>query len=317
MLMRKISFLVALLTISACGGGSSSSDIEIDLTEENSSSQPCSNYQSSNGNGLTLYCTIEYDNIVRQFFVYEGAGYQSNATVLFVLHGYTSRALWIMNYSGFQTIADDAGIIVIYPQGTLLPATGQTHWNVGGWTTSSTTDDVGFINSVINFMNDEYSINPKRIYSTGMSNGGYMSYKLACDLSSRIAAVASVTGSMTNQTLDGCNPSHSTSVAQIHGLQDSVVNYAGNGFSKPIEEVMSYWVDNNNCSPEPDTFEIFGSNGGGIHDVYSGCDDQTNVELFLMNNMGHSWPNIDDHDLQGSTAVWNFLSKYDIDGLIE
>ena len=237
--------------------------------------------------------------------------------MVFVLHGYTSRALWIMNYSGFQTIADDAGIIVIYPQGTLLPATGQTHWNVGGWTTSSTTDDVGFINSVINFMNDEYSINPKRIYSTGMSNGGYMSYKLACDLSSRIAAVASVTGSMTNQTLDGCNPSHSTSVAQIHGLQDSVVNYAGNGFSKPIEEVMSYWVDNNNCSPEPDTFEIFGSNGGGIHDVYSGCDDQTNVELFLMNNMGHSWPNIDDHDLQGSTAVWNFLSKYYIDGLIE
>ena len=222
-----------------------------------------------------------------------------------------------MNYSGFQSIADDAGAIVIYPQGTLLPATGQPHWNVGGWTTSSTTDDVGFINSVINFLSNEYSIDSKRIYSTGMSNGGYMSYKLACDLSSRIAAVVSVTGSMTNETTDGCNPTHPTSVAQSHGLQDTVVNYDGNGFGKPIEEVMDYWVNINNCSLEPDTSEISGNNGGGIHDVYSGCDNQTNVELYLMTNMGHNWPNLNNHDLQASTTVWNFLSKYDIDGLIE
>ena len=315
--MRPICFLGVLFIISACGGGSSSTDIEIDPGQDNSSGQSCSVYQSNNGNGSTLNCTIFHDNIVRQFYIYEGSGYQSNAPVLFVLHGYTSRGLWIMNYSGFQSIADDAGLIVIYPQGTLLPATGQTHWNVGGWTTSSTTDDVGFINAVINFLNNEYSINSKRIYSTGMSNGGYMSYKLACDLSPRIAGVVSVTGSMTSETLDGCNPTHPTSVAQIHGLQDSVVNYDGNGFSKPIEEVMNYWVNINNCSLESDTSEISGNNGGGIHDVYSGCDNQTNVELYLMTNMGHNWPNQNNHDLQASSTVWNFLSKYDIDGLIE
>ena len=248
--MRIIGFLGVLLIISACGRGSSGSDITIDPGQDTSSGQSCSTYQSNNGNGSTLNCTIVHDNIVRQFYVYEGSGYQGNAPVLFVLHGYTSRGLWIMNYSGFQSIADDAGAIVIYPQGTLLPATGQPHWNVGGWTTSSTTDDVGFINSVINFLSNEYSIDSKRIYSTGMSNGGYMSYKLACDLSSRIAAVVSVTGSMTNQTTDGCNPTHPTSVAQIHGLQDTVVNYDGNSFSKPIEEVMDYWVNINNCSLE-------------------------------------------------------------------
>ena len=222
-----------------------------------------------------------------------------------------------MNYTGFQSIADEFGFIVVYPQGTLLPATGQTHWNVGGWTTSSITDDVGFLNEVIDFLDDEYSINLKKIYSTGMSNGGYMSYKLACDLSSRIAAVVSVTGSMTVETVEGCNPSHPTSIAQIHGLEDSVVSYYGNAFSKPIEEVMDYWVDHNNCSSEPNTSDIGGSNGGGIHDVYSGCDNRTSVELFLMTNMGHDWPNINDHDLQASTTIWDFLSKYDIDGLIE
>jgi len=315
--MRIISFLGVFLFISACGWRLIQLEITIDPGQDNSSGQSCSTYQSNNGNGSTLNCSIVHDNIVRQFFVYEGSGYQGNAPVLFVLHGYTSRGLWIMNYSGFQSIADDAGLIVIYPQGTLLPATGQTHWNVGGWTTSSTTDDVGFINSVINFLNNEYSIDSKKIYSTGMSNGGYMSYKLACDLSPRIAAVVSVTGSMTNETTDGCNPTHPTSVAQIHGLQDTVVNYDGNGFSKPIEDVMDYWVDINNCTLEPDTSEISGNNGGGIHDVYSGCDNQTNVELYLMTNMGHNWPNQNNHDLQASTTVWNFLSKYDIDGLIE
>ena len=313
--MRFIYLLVATLIISSCGGGGSSTEIILDA-EENSA-EPCQSYVSSNGSGKTFNCSVIHDEKNRQFFIYQGSSYSGDAPILFVLHGYTSRALWIMNYSGFQSIADEFGFLVIYPQGTLLPSTGQTHWNVGGWTTSSTTNDVSFINSLINFIDDEYSIDLKRIYSTGMSNGGYMSYKLACDLSSKIAAVVSVTGSMTNETTDGCNPTHPTSVAQIHGLQDTVVNYYGNGFSKPIEDVMDYWADINNCTPEPDTSEIFGNNGGGIHDVYSGCDNQTNVELYLMTNMGHNWPNQNNHDLQASTTVWNFLSKYDIDGLIE
>ena len=150
-----------------------------------------------------------------------------------------------------------------------------------------------------------------------MSNGGYMSYKLACDLSSKIAAIVSVTGSMTPETLEGCSPTHATSIAQIHGLQDSVVDYYGNLWSKPIEEVIDYWSSFNNCNDTPETIEISGSNGGGIHDIYSNCDNQTNVELFLMTNMGHDWPNFNNHDIEASTTVWNFLSKFDINGLID
>ena len=313
--MRFIYSLVAILIISSCGGGGSSTEIILN-TEENSA-EPCQNYVSSNGSGKTFNCSVIHDEKNRQFFIYQGSSYSGNAPVLFVLHGYTSRALWIMNYSGFQSIADEFGFLVIYPQGTLLPSTGQTHWNVGGWTTSSTTDDVSFINSLINFIDDEYSIDPKRIYSTGMSNGGYMSYKLACDLSSKIAAVVSVTGSMTYETVDGCNPAHPTSVAQIHGLQDSVVSYYGSAWSKPIEEVMEYWANNNNCSNESNSSEITGSNGGGTHDVFSECDNQTSVELFLMIIMGHDWPSLNNHDIQASTTIWDFLSKYDIDGLIQ
>ena len=316
--MRFICAIILLFIISSCGGGGSSPDNSSnDTNTDENSTQPCSPYQSGIGAGSTFTCLIEHDNIIRQFYIYVGSTYTSNSSILFSLHGYTSRGLWNMNYTGFQSIADQEGFIVIYPQGTLLPSTGQTHWNVGGWTTGSTTDDVGFINEIIEFIDDEYSIDQSRIYSTGMSNGGYMSYKLACDLSSKIAAVVSVTGSMTPETFDSCSPTHATSIAQIHGLQDSVVNYYGSLWSKPIEEVIDFWMSFNNCSETPETIEINGINGGGIHNIYSNCDNQTSVELFLMTNMGHDWPNFDNHDIQASTTVWDFLSKYNINGLID
>ena len=240
--MRLICAIILLFIISSCGGGGSSPDNSSnDTNTDENSTQPCSPYQSGIGAGSTFTCLIEHDNIIRQFYIYVGSTYTSNSSILFSLHGYTSRGLWNMNYTGFQSIADQEGFIVIYPQGTLLPSTGQTHWNVGGWTTGSTTDDVGFINEIIEFIDDEYSIDQSRIYSTGMSNGGYMSYKLACDLSSKIAAVVSVTGSMTPETFDSCSPTHATSIAQIHGLQDSVVNYYGSLWSKPIEEVIDFY----------------------------------------------------------------------------
>ena len=92
----------------------------------------------------------------------------------------------------------------------------------------SDVDDVDFINTIIDWVSGEYNIDQERIYSTGMSNGGFMSYHLACNLSSRIAAIASVTGSMTKQTLEDCDPSHPTPVLQIHGVADRTVPYIGN-----------------------------------------------------------------------------------------
>ena len=80
----------------------------------------------------------------------------------------------IMNYTNFNYISDTAGFIVVYPQGTLLQGT--THWNVGGWTLGSTIDDVGFIRNLLDSISYEYNIDSFRVYSTGMSNGGYMSF---------------------------------------------------------------------------------------------------------------------------------------------
>ena len=99
----------------------------------------------------------------------------------------------------------------------------------------------------------QYRIDPDRIYSTGMSNGGFMSYRLACELGTKIAAIASVTGSMTPETLEACNPAHPTSVLQIHGVLDNTVPRSGNDEMKPIDEVMTFWQINNRCNETPET----------------------------------------------------------------
>ena len=103
-----------------------------------------------------------------------------------------------------------------------------------------------FVETMIDYLTMEFRIDPDRIFSTGMSNGGFMSYRLACELGSKVAAFASVTGSMTPETFSSCDPDHPTPVIQIHGTLDSTVPFAGNSGMKPIQEVMGYWRYPNN-----------------------------------------------------------------------
>ena len=102
-----------------------------------------------------------------------------------------------MNSAGFNQIADEENFIVVYPQGSLILNL-LAHWNVGGFTQISNTDDVAFVDYLISSLSEIYNINLDRVYATGMSNGGFMSFLLACQLSNKITAIASVTGSMTN-----------------------------------------------------------------------------------------------------------------------
>jgi len=141
----------------------------------------------------TISDSISHDGMTREYILYVPANYTGTEEVplLFNFHGYTSNATEQMWYGDFRSIADTAGFIIIHPEGT-EDGTGTTHFNVG-WG-GSTVDDVSFTEALIDSISAEYTINQDRIYSTGMSNGGFMSFKLACELSDRIAGIASVTG---------------------------------------------------------------------------------------------------------------------------
>ncbi|MEE4260372.1 MAG: prolyl oligopeptidase family serine peptidase, partial [Bacteroidales bacterium] len=175
----------------------------------------------------TLNKSIIHDGIQREYILYVPATYNGNSATSIVLnfHGYGSSAAQQMWYGDFRPIADTADFLIVHPQGSLF--NGISHWNVGGWTIGSTVDDIGFVEALIDSVGADYNIDSTRIYATGMSNGGFMSFLLASQLSEKIAAIASVAGSMTPETYNNSNPSHPTPILQFHGTADGVVPYNG------------------------------------------------------------------------------------------
>ena len=323
--MQKLYLLFILLIVS-CGGGGSSSSID---------SSP-NNGLNNNSNSISETCEQQQTNLLRCDFKHQGLDRyyliqpshpeaEGQSSLILNLHGYGSNALEQMQYTGLDnyTNSKENNFILIHPQGAPLNTaltSSTSHWNSGAWTIGSTVDDVDFIDTIINLVSEKYDINVNRIYSTGMSNGGFMSYHLACNLSSKIAAIASITGSMSKQTLESCNPEHPTPVLQIHGTLDGTVPFDGNSAigMEPIEKVMTYWQEYNSCDVEPlisvtDFFEL----GSSVeHWQYFNCLNNVQVELYKIDGMWHTWPQEDRFGISASQTIWDFFNTYDLNGKI-
>ena len=272
----------------------------------------------------TINASISHDGIQRDYILYIPELYDGSTAVPLVLnfHGYGSNAAQQMFYGDFRDIADTEGFLLVHPEGTTF--IGDQFWNVGFPGLSSNIDDVGFTEALIDELATLYAIDLDRVYATGMSNGGFMSFLLACQLSEKIAAVASVTGSMTQDTFDDCNAQHPTPVLQIHGTDDGVVLYNGNNLSIPIADVISYWVDFNNCETTPTTTtlpDVDVSDGSTIeHSVYEDGDNGITTEHMKVIGGGHTWPGSvintagTNQDIDASMEIWLFFSRFDING---
>ena len=272
----------------------------------------------------TINASITHDGIQRDYILYIPELYDGSSAVPLVLnfHGYGSNAAQQMFYGDFRDIADTEGFLLVHPEGTTF--IGNQFWNVGFPGISSTIDDVGFTEALIDELATLYTINLDRVYATGMSNGGFMSFLLACQLSEKIAAVASVTGSMTQDTFNDCNAQLPTPVLQIHGTEDDVVLYNGNTLSIPIADVISYWVDYNNCETTPSTTtlpDLDVSDGSTVeHSVYENSDNGITTEHMKVIGGGHTWPGSvlntagTNQDIDASMEIWLFFSRYDING---
>lgn len=273
----------------------------------------------------TINGTILHNDSIRSYILYIPASYQSGSPVplVFNFHGYTSNATEQMNYANFRPIADTANFIIVHPLGT-KDGSGQPYWNAGF---GGTVDDIGFTQALLDTISSHYSINQNRIYSTGMSNGGFMSYGLACSLSNRFAAIASVTGSMNYSQSLSCSPLHPMPVLEIHGTADATVPYNGIlNYMDSISKVVRYWVNFNNCNviptmiPVPNTNLTDGSTAE--HYIYSNGSNGVEVEHFKVIGGGHTWPGspfiigVTNQDFNACKEIWRFFSKYDLNGKI-
>ena len=320
--ISKTLSMMSFILLAGCGGGSGGTSEEIItpiVTPPPVNNAPsCSTTDYPN----LKYCTVQYLDLDREFYVYVPDGLNTPITLaplLFNLHGYRRQALDFLGYSGFQSLADEDNFIVIYPQGSILPSTGQPHWNDSGWTSESPANDIDFISGLIDWAYAEYQIDLSRVYVTGKSNGGKMSYHLACNLGYRIAGVASVGGSMTPNTYATCSPNQPTAIVHIHGRDDTVVPIDGNGRSTPLNDTIDYWKNYNGCDQET-VFVISDLNddgyGGSLY-RYHGCLNNVDVQLFLMDQIAHDWPtDLIDYDIIAADEIWDFLKEFDINGRI-
>ena len=276
----------------------------------------------------TINDSIIHDNLYRSYKIYIPAIYNaSQATPLvFNFHGLTGNSDIAMWHADFRSIADTANFIIVHPQG-LLNAAGETHWNVGQIGTSI--NDIDFVSSLLDSLSLEYNIDLDRVYSTGMSNGAYMSYRLACELSDKIAAIAPVAGSYISYMLNGCNPTHPTPVLHIHGIADSSSIYYGKPGIESIPSIISYWVNYNQCDTQNVFTQIININltdsSTVEHYTWKNGINGVEVEHFKIIDGGHTWPGsnfpnsnggVTNYDINASLEIWKFFSKYDLDGLI-
>jgi polyhydroxybutyrate depolymerase len=255
--------------------------------------------------------TITHNGLERKYIIYSPQGYDGNSKLPLLLnfHGFGGQAGDHMSYSNMRSTADSENFILVYPQGTDLD--GSPHWNaaLNGGDNKSDVDDLGFIEALINKLSSENLIDLKRVYAVGYSNGGMMSYALACYKSGLISAIGSVSGYMLQTE---CSPSHSIPLIKLHGTTDY---YDGGGVYNSVESVLNFWVNFNNTDTNPIISNI-NDNGTSITSYkYENGDNSVSVEHYKIIGGEHVWFNNDFDGKNTGQLIWDFVSKYDIDGL--
>ncbi len=270
--------------------------------DDNKNSEEC--YSNTNAQ------TLVHDNINREYVLYIPNSYDRTSAVplLVNFHGFGGGASEFMSYADMRSIAETDTFILAYPQGSCLD--GSSHWNAcpTGGDNKSDADDFGFVESMINEISSQYNIDMERIYAAGYSNGGMMAYGLANYKSDLIAAVASVSGVM----LDCIGPtSHPMPVVHLHGTSDGVLPYNGGDGWNSAQSTLEHWINFNNTVLTPTVI----SDNNIEHYAYDQGDSSVSVEHYKYIGGDHVWFNSTFQGQNTSELVWNFVSRYDINGL--
>lgn len=178
--------------------------------------------------------------------------------LLLLLHGYSGTGAGQEAYMRFKPVADDRGVIYAHPDGT-RDFFGLQFWNATDACCdffNTNVDDSGYLLDLIDEIKSVTNVDDNRVYLTGHSNGGFMSYRMACDHSETIAAIAGLAGATWEDPAD-CSPTEPVHILQIHGTADDTILFDGvcnffQCYPGAIESVVQ-WADFNDCDPVVDT----------------------------------------------------------------
>jgi len=273
-------------------------------------------------------CTLMIGEQKRTYLVHIPKEYDSKkpTPLVLALHGAAMDGSMMVWFSGLNKKSEDSGFIVVYPSGTGVGPF--RTWNAGGFSgkkAEGKADDVEFIGKLLDDLAAVVHVDEKRIYACGMSNGGMMCYRLAAELSDRIAAIAPVAGTI---AIEVSKPIRPVPVIHFHGSKDKIVPFEmAKGKSpsfmklKGVEESVQTWVKLNGCdeTPKTDTISKDGDEMKVTRKTYGNGIDGAEVVLIVIEEGGHTWPgekppvsfigksaqNISANDL-----MWDFFEKH-------
>ena len=240
----------------------------------------------------------------------------SSIPLVVLLHGYGSTGAQQESYMKFESVAEKNKFILVYPDGT-IDSVGRRFWNATDACCNffSPVDDDAYLLAVLKEMESRYSIDAKRIYFVGHSNGGFMSYRMACRHPDRIAAIASLAGASFFKETD-CGAKSSVSVLQVHGTKDETILYEGgqilgNSYPSALASA-SQWATVNQCTKNAVSrstkMDLEANIAGDETSIkaWTNCQNSSEVELWTMENATHIPTLVSTF----ATKIWEFFAAH-------
>ncbi len=254
--------------------------------------------------GTVARGSVQVDGQTRTYRVFVPARPKKPAALVLVFHGGFGTGARVASQTGFDAEAEKRGFIAVYPDGL-----GRA-WNAGpccGAPSRLGVNDVGFVAKLLDKLGRQYSIDKRRIYATGISNGGLFSYALACRLSRRIVAAAPVAAAL----ITDCSPSRPVSILHVHGLDDENIPFEGGEGTRgvvdlewpPVQAGIDRWRTLNGC-PAPAKTTV---SGAVTTSSWSPCRNSTEVRLVTLAGVAHVWPN---EPYAATPEIWRFFAAH-------
>ena len=266
-----------------------------------------------------VHCTVRFGNYQRTFGYYLPSGflYVSAAPMVISLHGANGNA-WNEIVSGsFKNVAERENFILLMPQALLGSYNGETiyQWNahyIFPW------DDVAFLNYLIDYFFTKYHIDLSRVYLSGMSNGGFMTFFAAREMQERLAAIAPIAGLMSANVYTGYELNRPIPLCYMHGSADPVVAING---SISAADIIALWVNNNQCSPVPVVTHLpdltTSDNSTVTLYQYNGYSSDSEIQYYIIEGGGHSVPGVEpgaNMDINAFEVIWSFFKRHSYPG---
>ena len=244
---------------------------------------------------------VQHEGYYRCWDIYVPAGLTGSAALVIDLHGFTSNPSQQRAFSGFDSLADSEGFIIVWPYGLC------NSWNSGAKccepASSDNIDDVGFIRKLVTQVSGQYDIDSGRIYVTGLSNGCAMTQRLANEASDIIAAAACMSLYLLVPEDAGYTP---VSVMELHGTDDEVMDYEPGEFPGALEN-FNTWKTMNNCTG---SYTVTWSSGNSFAWTYQTCDNGTEVCLVTIDGAGHVLYPGEETDIDTARLAWDFMKRF-------